>query len=103
MEVAYFSNEFPKEDLQDVFRRLHIQSKGSDHHVLAKFINDATRAVKDEIEKLPSSTRQIIPPFTTLIAWAEDRELREGQLCGAIDGVLLILVQVSLYIRQANT
>jgi monodictyphenone polyketide synthase len=98
MEVVYFGNEFPKEDLMDVFRCLHNRSKSSDHHVLARFINESTAAVKKEIEKLPSSLKSLIPTFESLSSWAENKELREGQLCGAIDGVLLVLVQVSVYI-----
>lgn len=98
MEVIYFSNEFPKEDLEDVFRQLHNRSKKSDGHVLARFIDEATKAVKKEVQKLPSSLRQMIPPFETLSSWAENKELREGQLCGAVDGVLLVFAQISLYI-----
>lgn len=98
MEVVYFSNEFPREDLQDVFRQLHKKSKSSNHHVLARFIADATRAVKEEIEKLPTSLQNLIPVFESLSSWSENKELREGQLCGSIDGVLLVLVQISLYI-----
>jgi monodictyphenone polyketide synthase len=102
MEVIYFSNEFPKEDLQDVFRQLHNKSKDRRHRLLAQFISEATRAIKQEVEQLPSGLRHLIPPFETLVAWAENKELREGQLCGAIDGVLLVLAQLSLYIRQVD-
>ncbi|KAI8934142.1 Non-reducing polyketide synthase PKS8-1 [Plenodomus lindquistii] len=98
MEIVYFSNEFPKEDLRDVFRQLHIQSKSSNHHTLAQFIAEATRAVKKEIENLPSSLKKLIPVFDTLESWSEHKQLREGQLCGAIDGVLLVLTQLSTYI-----
>ncbi|EDU45231.1 Polyketide synthase modules [Pyrenophora tritici-repentis] len=102
MDTIYFSNEFPKEALQDVFRQLHKESKSSTHHLLARFMSEATRAVKKEIEQLPSSLKQIIPPFETLSAWAESKELREGELCGAIDGVLLVLLQISVYICHAE-
>jgi len=98
MNIVYFSNEFPKENLQDVFRQLHKESKSSNHYLLARFISEATRAVKKEIEQLPSSLKHIIPPFESLSAWSEQKELREGELCGAIDGVLLILLQISVYI-----
>jgi monodictyphenone polyketide synthase len=99
MDVIYFSNEFPKEDLQDVFRQLHVKSKDHCHPLLAQFMLEATKAIKHEITELPSRTKQLIPPFATLDSWAENQELREGPLCGAIDGVLLILAQISLYIR----
>lgn len=99
MEVVHFSNEFPKEDLLDVFRHLHNRSKDHRHRLLAEFIDEATRAIKEETQKLPSQLRRKIPPFETLFTWAEDVGLRGGLLCGAVEGVLLVLVQISLYIR----
>lgn len=102
MEVIYFTNEFPKEDLQDTFRILHNQSKDNCHRLLAQFICEATKAVKSEISQLQSSLKQLIPPFETLFDWAENPALRDGLLCGAVDGVLLILAQISTYIRSAD-
>jgi monodictyphenone polyketide synthase len=99
MEVICFNNEFPKEDLQDIFRLLHNRSKDRRHPLLAQFICEATLAVKDEANQLPHGLKQLIPPFETLFTWSENTELREGLLCGAVDGVLLVLVQISLYIR----
>lgn len=103
MELVYFSNEYPKEDLQDLFRRLHNHSKDKHHPVLAQFINEATWAVKDEIRRLPTEQRQIIPPFETVLSWAENSELQKGQICGAVDGVLLIVVQLATYIGWVNS
>ncbi len=98
MEVIYFSNEFSKDDLQDLFRRLHNHSKDMLHQILAQFINEATRAVKEEIWRLPTELKQLIPPFETVLSWAENTELRQGLICGAVDGVLLIVVQLATYI-----
>lgn len=98
MELVYFTNEFPKEDLVDVFRRLHNHSKDRSHSLLAQFINEATLAVKDEVRKLPTETKRQFPPFSTLFSWAEDAELREGLMCGAVEGVLLIVAQLATYI-----
>lgn len=98
MEFIYFSNEFPKEDLQDLFRRLHNHSKDTHHPLLARFIHEATLAVKDEVRRLPTELKQLIPPFETLFSWVENTELREGLICGAVDGVLLIVVQLATYI-----
>ena len=98
MDVVYFSNEFPKEDLQDLFRRLHNHSKDKRRPILARFINEATWAVKDEARRLPTELKKLIPPFEDVLSWAENTELREGLICGAIDGVLLIVVQLATYI-----
>ena len=98
MELIYFSNEFPKEDLQSIFRQVHSLSKDRSHPLLARFLTEATIAVKEEIARLPSKHRQLFSPFESLLAWAEDTDLRTGILCGAVDGVLLVLTQVAAYI-----
>lgn len=98
MELVYFSNDFSKDDLLDVFRRLHNHSKDKHFPILAQFIYEATWAIKDEVRQLPTELKQLIPPFNTLLAWAENPELREGLICGAVDGVLLVVVQLAAYI-----
>ena len=98
MELIYFSNEFPRDDLVDVFRRLHNHSKDRHHTLLARFMDEATWAVKEEIRKLPTDLKQLFSPFGTILSWAEDTTLREGLICGAVEGVLLIVVQLSAYI-----
>lgn len=98
MEILFFSNEFPKDDLQDLVRRLHNRSKHSEYYALSRFIDEATSAVKKEIETLPSSLKHMIPPFESLGSWSEQKDVREGQLCGAVDGALLVFVQISIYI-----
>jgi hypothetical protein len=98
MEIVYFSNELPKNDLQDVFRRLHNHSKDKHFPVLSQFILEATSAVKDEVRQLPTKLKQLIQPFNTIMAWAEDTQLREGPICVAVDGVLLVVVQLATYI-----
>ena len=98
MELISFSNEFPRDDLQDLFRYLHNHSKDKHHPILAQFIHEATWAIKEEIRQLPTKLKQLIPPFETILSWAENTELREGLICGAVDGVLLIIVQLATYI-----
>ena len=98
MELVYFSNEFPRDDLQELFRRLHNHSKDKHHTMLAQFINETTWAIKDEVRLLPTELKQLIPPFETVLSWAEKPELREGLICGAVDGVLLVVIQLATYI-----
>lgn len=98
MELVYFSNDFPKDDLHDVLRSLHNHSKDKHFPILAQFILEATWAIKDEVRQLPTELKQLIPPFNTLLAWAENTKLREGLICGAVDGVLLVVVQLATYI-----
>lgn len=98
IEIIYFSNEFPKDDLNYLFRHLHNHSKSKCHQNLAQFIDETTFVIKEEIRRLPDGLKQLIPPFETLLSWVENTELREGLLCGAIDGVLLVLTQLAAFI-----
>ncbi|KAH7396389.1 putative polyketide synthase [Pyrenochaeta sp. MPI-SDFR-AT-0127] len=98
LEVNYFGNEGPKEDLQDLFRELHLHSKDDRHSLLACFIAKSTKVIKEEVSHLPSEIKQHIPPFETILSWAEDNNLRDGLLCGAVGGVLLTIAQIGTYI-----
>jgi monodictyphenone polyketide synthase len=98
MEIVYFSNEFPKDDLQHLYRNFQNHAKNSDHTILARFIQEATSAIKDEVRRLPTELKQQIPPFETLLSWADRNDLREGPLSGAVDGVLLVIAQIAAYI-----
>ncbi|CAO2648474.1 Nn.00g077410.m01.CDS01 [Neocucurbitaria sp. VM-36] len=98
LEIIYFGNELPKEDLQDVFRKLHLHSKDKRHPLLARFITESTLAIKEEVSRLPSELKHHIPPFETILTWAEHNDLREGPICGAVDGVLLTIAQIGTYI-----
>jgi monodictyphenone polyketide synthase len=96
--LAYFSNEFPHDDVQDLSRRLHIHSKDINRHILARFLDYATLALRDEIRGLPARSRALIPPFQTILNLANYPELREGPLSGSIDGILLCVIELALFI-----
>jgi monodictyphenone polyketide synthase len=98
MHLLHFANEFPHDDLQNTLRKVYSNSKDSSYPLLAQFLHCATRAVYDEVERLPRSLRDIIPPFESFLDWAGNAELRNGQLCGSIDGVLLVLLQLATFI-----
>ena len=98
MKLVYFSNEFPNGDLQEVLRRLHVHSRDRRHTVLARFIDEATSAIREEVRRLPTALRVLVPPFETVFNFAEDNELRKGPLCGSIEGVLLCAVELGTFI-----
>lgn len=98
MKVIYFSNEFPNEDLQELLRRLNRHSKDRTHPVLARFVEEATAAVREEIRLLPATSRALIPTFESIADFADHPELRKGPLGGSIDGVLLGLVELGAFI-----
>lgn len=98
LEVIYFGNELPSEDLQDVFRKLHLHSKDARHPLLARFVAESTQAIKEEVMRLPAEIKQHVPPFETILSWAEHNDLRDGVLCGAVLGVLLSIAQIGTYV-----
>ncbi|KAJ5711073.1 Acyl transferase/acyl hydrolase/lysophospholipase [Penicillium malachiteum] len=95
MKVIYFSNEFPADDLQELLRRLHNHSKNVQHDLLARFIYEATLAVRDEARQLSTPLRALVPAFESVLELANDTELRKGPLGGSIDGLLLCVVQIA--------
>lgn len=98
MKLVYFSNEFPHDDLQDLLRRLHNHSKDRRHTVLSRFIDEATLAIRDEARQLPTALNALIPPFETILDFANYPELRKGPLSGSVDGVLLCVVELATFI-----
>nr|POF02470.1 atrochrysone carboxylic acid synthase [Quercus suber] len=86
LRLAYFSNEFPKDNLQDLVRRLHVHSKDRRYATLAQFIQEATLAIREEIHSLPAATSALVPPFESVFSFAEEATLRSGPLGASIDG-----------------
>ena len=97
LRVVSSGNEFPRDDLQYLFRRLHIHSQNQQHSLLAQFIDNATSVVREEVRHLPAELKELLPPFRTILDLADDAELRRGPLCGSIDGVLLCVVQLATF------
>lgn len=98
MRLLYFSNEFPNDDIQELYRGLLVRSKERQHPHLARFIEDASLAVKDELRRLPAAQRALVPTFETVFELADYPQLRKGPLCGSIDGVLLCVLQLATFI-----
>lgn len=98
MKLVYFSNEFPHDDLQNLLRGLHQHSKDRRHPILARFLEEATLAIRDEVRQLPTALKALIPPFESILHFADFADLRKGQLCGSIDGILLCTVELGTLI-----
>ena len=101
MRVVFFSNEFPHDDLQNLFRTFHRHSRDRHHPLLAHFIEEATLAVREEIRLLPSALKALIPPFESIIDFSDFADLRRGPLCGSIEGILLCVVEIGTIIGYA--
>lgn len=98
MKILYFSNEFPSDDLQNLFRKLHQHSQSRRHSVLARFLGEATLAIREELRQLPTALKALVPPFETILNFADFSELRKGPLCGSIEGVLLCTLELGTLI-----
>ncbi|KAF2133650.1 ketoacyl-synt-domain-containing protein, partial [Dothidotthia symphoricarpi CBS 119687] len=98
MKLIYFSNEFIFEDLPNIFRELHQHSKSRRHPVLARFLQEGTTAIRDEVHHLPTELRQLIPTFESILTFLEFSELRKGPLCGSVDGILLCIAELGTLI-----
>lgn len=98
MKLIYFSNEFPNDDLHELLCRVHIHSKDRRHTILARFIDEATFAIREELRWLPNALKALVPPFRTILNFVDYPELRNGPLSGSIDGVLLCVVELATLI-----
>lgn len=98
MRLLYFSNELPPDDLHTLFHNLHNHSKDRQYPILARFLEEATLAVREEVRQLPSTLRALIPPFESILDFVEFGDLRKGQLCGSIDGILLCTLELGTLI-----
>lgn len=67
LRLIYFSNEFPYDDLNTLFRGFFQQSKDRSHLVLAHFLDEATLALRGEVEGLPAELKKLIPPFESIL------------------------------------
>lgn len=97
-KLGYFSNEFPHDDLKGLFRHLYAHSKDKRFPTLARFIHEATVAVRDEVRQLPAPLRALVPHFEIVFDLADDTRLRSGPLGGSIDGLLLCTLQLATLI-----
>ncbi|PNP49295.1 hypothetical protein THARTR1_09963 [Trichoderma harzianum] len=98
LKLGYFSNEFPHDDLKTLLRRLLAHSKDKRYPTLARFIHEATLAVRDEVRQLPAALRALVPHIDSVFDLADDAKLRSGPLGGSIDGLLLCALQLATLI-----
>lgn len=97
-KIVHFSNEFQHGELKDVLRLLYGHSKDRRHPSLARFIQEATFAVRDEVRLLPAALKALVPSIETVLDLCNYGDLRNGPLGGAIDGVLLCAFQLATFI-----
>ncbi|EEQ30779.1 conidial yellow pigment biosynthesis polyketide synthase [Microsporum canis CBS 113480] len=95
--VVFFSNEFPSDDLKDLFRRLHQQSKDRRFKLLSIFLEESTAILKDEVAKLPRPLKELVPPFDSVLALA-NVDFRQGPLGAAMESSMLTILELGMFI-----
>lgn len=96
--LAFFGNDFPIDDLRQLFRRLLRHSKDRRFRTLAAFIHEATLVVKEEVCELPHKLKDHVPHFDTVLTLPEHGHFRETGLGPAMEGVFLIVLQLGMLI-----
>ncbi|GKT49751.1 non-reducing polyketide synthase nscA [Colletotrichum spaethianum] len=96
--LLFFSNEFPNDDLRDLFRRLHTHSKGQRFRLLATFLDACGDVVRDEVAALPLHLKKLVPPFKSVLSLADDPDFRQGPVGGALESALLCVLEIGMFI-----
>ena len=97
-DVVFFGNNFPNDDLKDLFRRLTRHSKDVRFRTLAAFLETATNTLKDEIVKLPPHARDEAPHFDNFLGLVEHGDFRGGALSAAMESATLTTLQLAMVI-----
>ena len=100
-KLVFFGNEFPNDDLKDLFRRLLRHSKDRRFRTLAAFIEETTLVLKDEVSKLPQPLKNLVPHFDTILTLAECGDFRQGALGAAMESALLTVLELAVFIGYA--
>ncbi|KAF7597159.1 hypothetical protein BBP40_009498 [Aspergillus hancockii] len=95
--LLFFGNEFPSDDLKDLFRRLHQHSKNRRFRLLSVFLDESTAILKEEVAKLPRQLQELLPHYDTVCTLA-DVDFRHGALGAAMESALLTILELSMFI-----
>lgn len=96
--LLFFSNEFPNDDLRDLFRRLHVNSKCRRFRFLAIFLDACGDALHDEVAGLPLNLKKLVPHFKSVLSLADDPNFRQGPVGGALESALLCVLEIGMFI-----
>ncbi|RYP11698.1 hypothetical protein DL767_011019 [Monosporascus sp. MG133] len=94
-----FSHEFPSGDVPDLLRRLHRYAKLPPYPYLARFLQECTSVLRQEVQKLPRPLRDLVPPFHDVVTLASYwEELKCSPLGGAWEGAFLCIYEIAMLI-----
>ncbi|KAK4504435.1 hypothetical protein PRZ48_005351 [Zasmidium cellare] len=96
--VYFFGNEFPHDDLRDLFRSLVRHAKDRRFSLVAAFVRESTRVLRAEIDKLPKAVRDEVPYFESILHLPDHGMFRESSLGAAMESAFLVALQVGMFI-----
>ncbi|RAK87875.1 ketoacyl-synt-domain-containing protein [Aspergillus costaricaensis CBS 115574] len=97
-KLVYFGNEFPNDDVNELFRRLQQHSKDRRFRLLSAYLEDSILVLQDEIAKLPHSVNSRVPHFDNIVTLSENGYLRELGLGAAMESAFLLILQLGSFI-----
>jgi hypothetical protein len=98
MKTIHFNYDFPEGQAGDIFLRFRVFAKTNQHILLRQFLREATLVIRDEVRLLAADQRKIFPPFNTVLDLASLESMRKGPLGGAVELILLVVVELGLFI-----
>ncbi|KAL4983906.1 ketoacyl-synt-domain-containing protein [Aspergillus falconensis] len=100
----YFGNEFPNDDVNELFRHLLQHSKDRRFRTLSAYLEESTLVLQDEIARLPHVVRSRVPHFDNIVTLSEEGYLRDLGLGAAMESAFLLVLQLGLLIghHEAN-
>ncbi|KAJ5323477.1 Type I Iterative PKS [Penicillium atrosanguineum] len=102
-KLAYFGNDFPSDNLADLFRRLHRWSKDKKFHFLALFLDESIAVVREELAKLSKPIPEKLISIQNIVGLHEAFEaVRTESIGEAIASSLLCILQIGALIGETT-
>lgn len=102
--IIYCDNAFPSDDLQSLFNLLQRHGRDSQFPFLSIFLSECTEMMRREVALLPYDIKKDLPPFQNISSLATHFvHNRLGPLSGALDGALLCIAQIGMFIGLVTT
>ncbi|KAJ5737573.1 polyketide synthase [Penicillium malachiteum] len=97
--LIFFGNDFPSDNLADLFRRLHRWSKDAKFRVLALFLDESIAVLNTEISQLSQNTPDKISCLQNVVGLVSAYEaVRTTPIGGALESSLLCILQIGALI-----
>lgn len=97
--LLFFGNDFPSDNLGDLFRRLHRWSKDKRFTVLGLFLEDAVAVIKSEIGQLSQPVPEQVSSIQSIMGLVDAYEaIRITPIGASLESALLCTLQIAVLI-----